>query len=55
MTVLAMVCLATAIYAASMVPFLLLVDADHLTPACLRRLPLTAAALLLLLGGTNVR
>ncbi|WP_327246587.1 hypothetical protein [Streptomyces sp. NBC_01320] len=57
MNVLAVVCLAIAVYAASLVPFLLLVDADRLTPACLRRLPLTAAALLLLLllGGTDAR
>lgn len=46
-----MVCLAVALYAASMVPFLLLVGVDHLTPACLRRLPLTAAAALLIIGG----
>ncbi|WP_406338211.1 hypothetical protein OG987_13190 [Streptomyces sp. NBC_01620] len=55
MNVLAVLCLAIAVYAASLVPFLLLVDADRLTPACLRRLPLTAAALLLLLGGTDAR
>lgn len=64
MTVLAWVCLATSIYAASLVPFLLLVDADHLTPRrvrtsarhtahTLRHLPLTGAALLMLLGGTK--
>lgn len=53
MTVLAFVCGSVALYAASMVPFLLLVDADHLTPACLRRLPVTAAAVLLILGGTK--
>jgi hypothetical protein len=53
-TVLAWSCLAVGIYAASLVPFLLLVDADHLTPAWLRaagaRLALTLAALLMLLG-----
>ena len=60
MTVLAVVCLATSIYAASLVPFLLLVNAEHLTPAWLRRipahlhaLPLTVAALLLILGGKH--
>lgn len=51
MSVAAVVCLAVALYAASMVPFLLLVGADHLTPAFVRRLPLTAAAVLLILGG----
>ena len=64
MTVLAWVCLATSIYAASLVPFLLLIDADHFTPAwlratpaattaTLRTVPLTAAALLLIRGGTT--
>ena len=60
MTVLAYICGATALYAASLIPFLLLVDAEHLTPACVRRipahlhaLPLTVAALLLILGGKN--
>ncbi|MER6235900.1 hypothetical protein ABT185_07465 [Streptomyces clavifer] len=64
MTVLAWACLAVGIYAASLIPFLLLVDADHLTPRCVRtsahhtatavrHLPLTGAALLMLLGGTK--
>lgn len=53
MTVAAMVCLAISIYAASVVPFLLLADADHLTPRVVRRLPLTVAALCLIaFGGT---
>lgn len=51
MSVPAMVCLAVGIYAASVAPFLLLAGVDHLTPACVRRLPLTAAAALLILGG----
>lgn len=54
MTILAWACLAASLYAASLVPFLLLVDADHLTPRALRELPLTTAAFLLLLGGTRV-
>jgi hypothetical protein len=60
--------LAVSLFAGSLVPFLLLVDADHLTPRWLRNAPaasgraireaaLTAAALLLLLtapsGGTR--
>lgn len=64
MTVLAFICLATSIYAASLIPFLLLVDADHFVPRCartsarhtahaVRHLPLTGAALLMLLGGTR--
>lgn len=61
MTVLAYACGATALYAASLIPFLLLVDADHLTPAWVRHLPttlrhaaLTTAALYLIcLGGTH--
>jgi hypothetical protein len=53
--------LAVSLFAGSLVPFLLLVDADHLTPRWLRGVPamarrsareaaLTAAALLLLLS-----
>lgn len=58
MTVLAFVCGSVALYAASLVPFLLLVDADmpeHVLPHWVRTLPLTTAALLMLLGGTRVR
>ncbi|MGW1463886.1 hypothetical protein ACWCPT_05960 [Streptomyces sp. NPDC002308] len=54
MTVLAWVFFSIGLYAASLVPFLLLVDADHLTPRALRHLPLTGAAILMLLGGTDV-
>lgn len=53
MTVLRWTFLAVGAYAASLVPFLLMVEADHLTPAWLRRLPLTLAALLLILGGSS--
>ncbi|MFD5058215.1 hypothetical protein [Streptomyces sp. NPDC058394] len=53
MSTLAILSGSIGLFAASLVPFLLLVDADHLTPACLRRLPLTEAAVLLLLGGTK--
>lgn len=61
MKVLAYACGATALYAASLVPFLLLVDADHLTPhwvrhplTTLRGWVLTATALYLIcLGGTH--
>jgi hypothetical protein len=49
------VAISTAIYLASLPVFFRLVHADHLTPAWLRaaraRLPLTLAALLLILGG----
>lgn len=59
MTVLRFVCGSVALYAASLVPFLALVDADmpeHVLPAPVRRLPLTLAALLMLaLGGTDAR
>ncbi|RLV66300.1 hypothetical protein STAN_1821 [Streptomyces sp. CBMAI 2042] len=62
----AIVCLSTAVFATGSIPVLLLAEADHLTPHWLRALPaatthalhaapLTAAALLMLLGGTNVR
>jgi hypothetical protein len=51
MSVAAMVCLAVALYAASMFPFLLLANVDHLTPRVVRRLPLTVAALLLIAFG----
>lgn len=57
MPVLVWVGIAVVIYAVSLVPFLLLVNADHLTPAWLRgwwaRLPLTLAVLLLILGGPH--
>lgn len=49
-----MTCLAVGIYATSLVPFLALVDADppeHWLPAPVRHLPLTLAALLMLLTG----
>ncbi|ROQ69214.1 hypothetical protein EDD93_3711 [Streptomyces sp. 840.1] len=59
MTVLRFACGSVALYAASLVPFLALVDADmpeHVLPAWVRTLPLTTAALLMLtLGGTNAR
>lgn len=45
--------LAVGLYGAACVPYFLLVDADHLTPEWARRLPLTAAALLMLLGGPD--
>lgn len=52
--VLASVSLAVGVVAASFVPWLLLVDAKHLTPRCaraaVRRTALTFAALLLLLS-----
>jgi Flp pilus assembly protein protease CpaA len=59
--VLACVLLAISLFAASLVPWLLLVNAEHLTPAWMRELPakaselrrdaaLSAAALLLLLS-----
>lgn len=53
-----MTCLAVGIYAASLVPFLALVDADMpqlRLPRTVRALPLTLAALAMLLGGTRVR
>ncbi|MGW6481267.1 hypothetical protein ACWGDS_25800 [Streptomyces sp. NPDC055059] len=61
MTVPAAICLSVSAYAASLVPFLLLVDAEHLTPRVVREAPasaraaveraaLTTAALLLLLS-----
>lgn len=53
-----MTCLAVAIYAASLVPFLALVDADLRLPRLphwVRALPLTLAALAMLLGGTHGR
>lgn len=60
----AIACLATATFATCSIPVLLLAGADHLTPACVRtsathtaiavrHLPLTGAALLMLLGGTR--
>ncbi|MFJ9037411.1 hypothetical protein ACIRF8_12590 [Streptomyces sp. NPDC102406] len=60
----AAVCLAASAYAASLVPFFLLVDAEHLMPRALREAPataraaaeraaLTAAALLLLTAPTG--
>ncbi|WP_328902330.1 hypothetical protein OHR86_22585 [Streptomyces sp. NBC_00441] len=58
MTALGMTCLAVAIYAASLVPFLALVDADLpqlRLPRTVRALPLTLAALLMLLGGPDAR
>jgi uncharacterized integral membrane protein len=57
-TALSMTCLAVGIYAASLVPFLALVDADLpqlRLPHWVRALPLTLAALAMLLGGTRVR
>lgn len=57
-TALSMTCLAVGIYAASLVPFLALVDADlrlPRLPRTVRALPLTLAALLMLLGGTRAR
>jgi hypothetical protein len=44
--------LAVGVFSASLVPFFLLVNSDHLTPKCLRQAPLTAAALLMLLAPT---
>ncbi|MFE2019843.1 hypothetical protein ACFW9O_17585 [Streptomyces sp. NPDC059499] len=60
----AIACLSVATFATCSIPVLLLADADHLTPACVRstahhtatavrHLPLTGAALLMLLGGTK--
>lgn len=59
--VLASVCLAVSLFAASLIPFFLLVEVEHLVPRCVRDLPgtasemsrdaaVTAAALLLLLS-----
>ncbi|SCK20445.1 hypothetical protein YUYDRAFT_02133 [Streptomyces sp. ScaeMP-e48] len=47
----AIVSLAIAVFATAAAPVLLLAPAVHLTPAWLRALPLTAAALLMILGG----
>lgn len=58
--VLAVVCLAVSLFAASLIPFFLLVEVEHLVPRFVRELPdtvreasreaaLTTAALLLLL------
>lgn len=60
----ACISLAIGIFAASLIPFFLLVDADHLLPRAVRELPsatretarqaaLSAAALLLILTATN--
>ncbi|MEU0978511.1 hypothetical protein ABZ488_04775 [Streptomyces griseus] len=60
----AIVCLSASMFATGSIPVLLLTEADHLTPGWLRGLPaatshalhsapLTAAALLMLLGGTR--
>lgn len=60
----AIACLATTTFATCSIPVLLLADAKHLTPRCVRtsatntatavrHLPLTGAALLMLLGGTR--
>ncbi|MFD8407214.1 hypothetical protein ACFV1G_21315 [Streptomyces anulatus] len=60
----AIVCLSVSMFATASIPVLLLAEADHLTPGWLRALPaatyhavhaapLTAAALLMLLGGTR--
>jgi hypothetical protein len=55
--VLIWVAISTVVYVTSLPLFFRLVHADHLTPAWLRawaaRLPLTLAALLLILGGTS--
>jgi hypothetical protein len=40
----AAICLATSAYAASLVPFFLLVDAEHLVPHAVREAPETARA-----------
>ncbi|WP_394425524.1 hypothetical protein [Streptomyces sp. SGAir0957] len=40
----AAICLATSAYAAPLVPFFLLVDAEHLTPRAVREAPATARA-----------
>ncbi|MFB7711645.1 hypothetical protein [Streptomyces sp. NPDC056105] len=61
MTIPAAICLGISAYAAGLVPFLLLVDAEHLTPRVVREAPasaraavqraaLTTAALVLLLS-----
>lgn len=44
MTVPAAICLGVSAYAAGLVPFLLLVNAEHLTPRCLREAPAYARA-----------
>lgn len=60
--VVACVFLAVGIYSASLVPFFLLVEVEHLTPRCVRELPavvrpllrdaaVSATALLLILSG----
>ncbi|MGY4903276.1 hypothetical protein [Streptomyces sp. 900116325] len=54
MTFLAILSGSIGLFAASMAPFLLLVDADHLVPRPVRSLPLSAAALLLIVGGPRV-
>lgn len=57
-TVLAYFCGSVGVFALSLVPFLALVDADLpqlRLPRTVRALPLTLAALAMLLGGTRVR
>lgn len=49
----ACVSLAICLFAGSLVPFFLLVEAEHLTPRWLRNAPLTAAAVLLVLTAPN--
>ncbi|WP_405391110.1 hypothetical protein OG596_26585 [Streptomyces sp. NBC_01102] len=49
----ALLCLAVSVFAALSIPVLLLADADHLIPRTVRALPLTVAALLMLLGGNR--
>lgn len=44
--------LAVGLFAGSLIPFFLLVEAEHLTPRCVRQLPVTTAALLMLLTAT---
>ncbi|WP_393075086.1 hypothetical protein [Streptomyces sp. LN704] len=47
--VLACTCLAAALFSGSLIPFFLLVEAEHLTPRWLRDAPLSLAAALLVL------
>lgn len=47
----AIACLSAGVFATCSIPVLLLAGAEHLTPRPVRELPLTTAALLLLLGG----
>lgn len=49
----ACIALAIALFSGSLVPFFLLVEAEHLTPRWLRDAPLTVAAVLLVLTAPN--